>query len=482
MKRTKPPSADSPKPSGASAGSTEPTIRSQSGARGGESGVSKDRAIPPILLEGDEPKEATLAGPGQKFASSYETDAAEENALGDELPEAYGTGHLFLTARDPGCLYAHWDLTKEQQQRHIDASSDNHILLRVHQESIEGPLVAELRIHPGSHHSFVNISVPNARYIADLGYFETGAGWKSVAKSNTATPPAAPTIQEQSVTPVRFATLNFPTVAPAKAELRETASPVSELRIDQPTLDCGAMAGFPLPPTSPRFQVPGQIVEFSASPLPEPPIYSTPSVQTAGAATHKEPVEEEPVEEQSGRSSTGTGPFPISETQWTPAKERALAQIIGLSLIQQKWLSSQEIEELIRGEFRGGIFPEGEISSIQAALGQAAISSAAMLERVVAERGFWFNVNAELVIYGATEANATVTIAGRPIRLRPDGTFSYRFALPDGLYQLPIRAVSSDGEMRQAELEFHRATVYFGDVRPHPQDPNLKPPSAENVS
>jgi hypothetical protein len=48
---------------------------------------------------------------------------------------------------------------------------------------------------------------------------------------------------------------------------------------------------------------------------------------------------------------------------------------------------------------------------------------------------FWFNVNAELVVYGATEPDATVTIGGRMIKLRPDGSFSYRFALPDGAYE-----------------------------------------------
>jgi len=43
-----------------------------------------------------------------------------------------------------------------------------------------------------------------------------------------------------------------------------------------------------------------------------------------------------------------------------------------------------------------------------------------------------------LVIYGATDPTASVTIGERRIRLRPDGSFSYRFALPDGNYQLPI--------------------------------------------
>ncbi len=42
--------------------------------------------------------------------------------------------------------------------------------------------------------------------------------------------------------------------------------------------------------------------------------------------------------------------------------------------------------------------------------------------------GFWLNINAELIVYGATEPGAQVTLGGRPIQLRPDGTFSCRFS------------------------------------------------------
>jgi hypothetical protein len=98
------------------------------------------------------------------------------------------------------------------------------------------------------------------------------------------------------------------------------------------------------------------------------------------------------------------------------------------------------------------------------------------------ERKFWFKINAELIIYGATEPKAKVTIANRQINLRPDGTFSFRFSLPDGRYQLPTVAVSPDGaEVREARLEFSRSTDYRGHVEPHEQDPTLRAPHAEHV-
>ncbi len=61
------------------------------------------------------------------------------------------------------------------------------------------------------------------------------------------------------------------------------------------------------------------------------------------------------------------------------------------------------------------------------------------------ERKFWLIVNAELIVYGATEPDAKVSVQGKPIKLRNDGTFSLRFALPDGTQHIPVEAISSDG-------------------------------------
>jgi hypothetical protein len=59
---------------------------------------------------------------------------------------------------------------------------------------------------------------------------------------------------------------------------------------------------------------------------------------------------------------------------------------------------------------------------------------------------FWFVVNTELVIYGATEPDARVMLQGKPVRLRSDGTFSLRFELPDGEQVLRAEAVSAAGD------------------------------------
>ncbi|HAM38272.1 MAG TPA: hypothetical protein DCP53_02565 [Elusimicrobia bacterium] len=61
------------------------------------------------------------------------------------------------------------------------------------------------------------------------------------------------------------------------------------------------------------------------------------------------------------------------------------------------------------------------------------------------EKKFWLIADAELIIYGATEPTATLTVSGKPVKLNPDGTFSLRFAFPDGFQEHAIKAVSEDG-------------------------------------
>ena len=64
-------------------------------------------------------------------------------------------------------------------------------------------------------------------------------------------------------------------------------------------------------------------------------------------------------------------------------------------------------------------------------------------------REFWLQVHTELIVYGATDPSAQVTIQGLPIELRPDGTFSIRFALPEGYHVIPVQAVSEDGDQER---------------------------------
>jgi hypothetical protein len=363
--------------------------------------------VPPILLEGDQPSPPPASGPGQKYALGPVSPAQQFETAETELPEAYGTKKLILTARDPHWLYAHWDLTREQQLKLNAKSADGHLVLRVYAKKIEGHPLYEIHVHPESRHWFAHVERAGDSYAAELGYYSPAGRWMRVAASGaTVTPPDAASAE----TGAEFATipLEFPfpkllqIVKQAVRENLPLAQAIEELR----------RHGHPDLPRA-----------FSA-------------------------------------------PTPA----WTPQQEQALAKIISLDGVRRVWMGSLEITELIRRKLAREISSLG-VSSLSSPFGGAE-----------QPKGFWFNINAELIIYGATEPTAKVTLAGREIKLRPDGSFSFRFALPDGKYELPAVAVSADGsEARAADLKFSRATKYHGNVGTHPQDPALKPPSPKNI-
>jgi len=75
-------------------------------------------------------------------------------------------------------------------------------------------------------------------------------------------------------------------------------------------------------------------------------------------------------------------------------------------------------------------------------------------------RKFWLVADAELIVYGATEPDASVTIGGRPVKLNPDGTFRFHTSFQDGIQDYPIFAVAADGEQNRAiHMKFERQTL-----------------------
>ncbi len=77
-------------------------------------------------------------------------------------------------------------------------------------------------------------------------------------------------------------------------------------------------------------------------------------------------------------------------------------------------------------------------------------------------KDFWLVADCELILYGATHADADVSVAGKKIKLNPDGTFSMRFALGEGNTDLPIKAVSKDeSEKREIKINISRETKNY---------------------
>ena len=66
------------------------------------------------------------------------------------------------------------------------------------------------------------------------------------------------------------------------------------------------------------------------------------------------------------------------------------------------------------------------------------------------EKGFFFTLDKEIIIYGRTEPDAEVWLGDKKIELQKDGSFTLRYALPDGEISFPFTAVSSDGKERRS--------------------------------
>jgi hypothetical protein len=128
------------------------------------------------------------------------------------------------------------------------------------------------------------------------------------------------------------------------------------------------------------------------------------------------------------------GPSWITDEEWM-VPEDMFARLYGMgfgfgrsSPVGKAW------QERLRRELFSGVLASPGITSVSSPV-----------KKIPKERKFWLVVNTELIVYGATEPDAKVCVQGKEIKLRPDGTFSLRFALPDGKQVIPVEATSSDG-------------------------------------
>ena len=160
--------------------------------------------IPPVLLEGDQAARSPASGPGRRYVLGPTPPPAMLAPAGAELPESYGTQQLFLAARDPRWLYAHWDFTAGQLKKYNALSADGHLLLRLYRDTPAGQPLLQIHLHPESRHWFVPAPHAGAKYAATLGYYDAAKEWTELARSAaTLTPPDS--VAED--TAVRFATI-----------------------------------------------------------------------------------------------------------------------------------------------------------------------------------------------------------------------------------------------------------------------------------
>lgn len=128
----------------------------------------------------------------------------------------------------------------------------------------------------------------------------------------------------------------------------------------------------------------------------------------------------------------------LLDEEWATSEHSEIFRMAGsVSPLSQRGNSGAIVEEISKRMRHEMLMGSGAVSSFSA-LGRHG-------EAATGEKKFWLIVNTELIVYGATEPDAQLTVQDVPVKLNQDGTFSLRFALPDGLHSIPVKAVSNDG-------------------------------------
>ncbi|MCC7519919.1 MAG: DUF4912 domain-containing protein [Verrucomicrobiae bacterium] len=120
-----------------------------------------------------------------------------------ELPEAYGTGLLFLVARDPYWLYAAWDFTASQMRAMRTAARHGELKLRI---LAGGRVCRDITLNPAARDWYLKVDHASTEYHGELGYWDASGNFTVASRSApTRTPPDMPSPRTEA----RFATIPF---------------------------------------------------------------------------------------------------------------------------------------------------------------------------------------------------------------------------------------------------------------------------------
>jgi uncharacterized protein len=330
--------------------------------------------------------------------------AAVDESLGD-LPHGYGESRIVIMPRDPQWAYVYWDISNDEkeQKRH---QGGQQLALRLY-DSTDRDLshqpphsIQEYPCDELAREWYLPIPVSDRDYVVELGYRCADGRWLVLNRSQPVRiPPMFPSdwIEEHFITVPWEQSLKGQTFF----ELIPPSKKVAQVEAGQGQ---GQEQGSPLYDQMFNIARGGEQMRVAGS------LYG--SMQMSGSGMMFE--------------SLSSYVFPSG---------------IGMGMAAAGALSASGIN----------------MSGVGMTMSGAGFSASAIPMR---PRQFWMIADAELIVYGATEPDATVTIAGRPIKLNPDGTFRHHMSFQDGIIDYPIFAVAADGiQNRAIHMKFERQTL-----------------------
>lgn len=380
--------------------------------------------------------EATKYDVGQSDLSAEALASVDEGLPG--LPDGYGESQIVLLPRDPQWAYTYWDVPAEHREE-VRRQGGTRLALRFYDVtdidlSYQNPHnLQQYDCDEMARDWYIPVPVSDRDYIAEIGYVTPDGRWLLLARSKPAhIPPVYPSdwFEDQFITvnwddELRGATL-LQLIPPAKRS--DLENPIYSQLFDlAQSAEAQRIAGslFGSMQHVPGSHVPGSFVPGSH-------VAGSHVPGSLSGAFPSFPFPQETV---------SSFVFPSGIGLWGAPTLSG----VGMSGVGMSGMSMSGIGMYMSGYGMSGV-------------GMSGIGFAASMPPI-RPRKFWLVADAELIVYGATEPDATVTIGGQPIKLEPDGTFRFHVAFPDGMINYPIMAVAVDGEQhRSIHMEFVRET------------------------
>ena len=370
---------------------------------------------PSRKLEAQEAVEAAKFELGQEDRTGGSLSSVDEGLA--DLPNGYGESRVVLMPRDPEWAYTYWDIPNDRKEE-LRRQGGQQLALRIYDVTdvnldIQSPhSIQEYPCDELAREWYVPIPVSDRDYAIDIGYRCADGRWLILARSaQVRVPPVYPSdwIEDQ------FITLDWEEDLSGKtfAELVPPAKKIAQA-VNGAGLRTNAIYEqiFGMAESAEAMRVAGSVFGSMQ--------HVAGSIQQVG------------IHEQAISSYV----FPSGVGMWAaPTMSGLTASGVGMS-----------------GLTASGVGMSGLTMS---GVGMSGVGFAAPMR----PRQFWLVADAELIVYGATEPDATVYVGGQPIKLNPDGTFRFQMSFQDGLIDYPIFAVAADGEQNRAiHMKFERET------------------------
>ncbi|MEG4857210.1 DUF4912 domain-containing protein [Microcoleus sp. K1-B6] len=386
---------------------------------------------PSRKLEAQEAVEAAKFELGQEDRTGGSLSSVDEGLA--DLPNGYGESRVVLMPRDPEWAYTYWDIPNDRKEE-LRRQGGQQLALRIYD-------VTDVNLDTQSPHSiqeypcdelarewYVPIPVSDRDYAIDIGYRCADGRWLVLARSaEVRVPPVYPSdwIEDQ------FITLDWEEDLQGKtfAELVPPAKKMAQ-----------AANGFGYSTENAIYEQIFGMAESAESLRVAGSIFG--SMQHVAGS-----VQQVGIHEQALSSYV----FPSGVGMWAaPTMSGLTASGVGMSGLTASGVGMSGLT--MSGVGMSGLTMSGFGMS---GVGMSGVGFAAPMR----PRQFWLVADAELIVYGATEPDATVYVGGQPIKLNPDGTFRFQMSFQDGLIDYPIFAVAADGEQNRAiHLKFNRET------------------------